>query len=212
MTDELNTNEEVVKNEDGYQAKNRDLLTKLAKANADKLALENQLEDAKAETGTELVKAQRAQQRAESELARITGLYEAQGKQFKGVVLSNEIDKAMDAANVLPHMRAPLHAMYMSQVEWDTETGTGAINGKSVSEAVSAALKSKDAAHYVAAPETGGAGAEGNTSTKSTDKWGDLSNVKRENDNLGEWTKYAMANKEEANAKARANNRPDLEV
>lgn len=212
MTDELNTNEEVVINEDAYAAKNRDLVARLNKANADKLALENQLADSQAETGTELAKAQRAQQRAETELARITGLYEEQGKQFKGVVLANQIDKAMDAANVLPHMRVPLAALYMSQVEWDSESGTGTINGKPVDAAVKAQLSSKEAAHYVAAPETGGAGAEGNTSTKATDKWADLSKVSAENGNVTEYISEAVKDRDAFNARATAAGRTDLLV
>lgn len=215
MSDDKDTNEEVVLNETGYKAKNAELLNKLAKANKDKDALEKRLEaleDAAEEakgTSTELTKAQKAQLKAETELARVNALLEAQGTRLRSVVLANEIDKAMDANNVLPHMREPLRALFMRDVEWDAEEQTGSISGKAVADHLSSYFKSKSAAHYVAAPETGGAGAEGNTTAKAASSaatlFPDLANV-----NLGEWGKYASANREEANAYAISKGHPEL--
>ena len=139
----------------------------VAERNARK-ALEEEIEDAKAEqsgASAELTKAQRALKKAEDELARVNRLYEEQGGKLRGVVLANEIDKAMDASKVLPHMREPMRALFMSQVEWDAESGTGSIQGSAVSDHINSYFKAKGAAHFVAAPETSGVGAEGNTKT-----------------------------------------------
>lgn len=219
MSDDNNTNEEVVENTDaGLKAKNKELLNKLAKANKDRenlearlAALEDAAEEAKG-TSTELSKAQKAQKAAETELARITALYEAQGGKLKSAVLYNEIDKAMDEAKVLPHMRKPMRALFLSEVEWDAEEGQGSIGGKSVSEHVSSYFKSKAAAHYVAAPVTGGADAEGNTNTQTADKWSDLSKVGAEHGNLTDYLREAVKNRDVFNARATEQGRTDLLV
>ena len=217
MSDDKNTNEEVVNNDTGLKAKNTELLTKLAKANKDRETLEARLEaleDAAEEakgTSTELTKAQKAQAKAETELSRVNALLESQGTRLRSVVLANEVDKAMDANNVLPHMREPLRALFMSEIEWDAEELSGAIAGKPVADHLSGYFKSQNAAHYVAAPETGGAGAEGNKTalpaSSAATLFPDLNAV-----NLGEWSNFQNANREEANAYAISKGRADLAV
>lgn len=219
MSDEKNTNEEVVDNsEAGLKAKNKDLLNKLTKANKDKDALEQRLEaleDAAEEakgTSTELSKAQRALDKAEKELARVNGLYEERGKQLRTTIIQNEINAAFDEANVLPQMKKPLMALYMNEVEWDAETGEGTYNGDRIKQGVAKVLKNKENAVYIAAPDTGGDDAHGNTQTKSTDKWSDLSKVSLQSGNLSAYIDDALKDREAYNARAVAANRPDLVV
>lgn len=193
------------------RANNKKLTDQVVAERKAKQALEDAIEDAKAAKGDELTQAQRSLKKAQDELDRVNGLYEAQGKQLRTTIIQNEINAAFDEANVLPQMKKPLMALYMSEVEWDAETGEGTYNGAPIKQGVSKVLKSKESAVYIAAPETGGAGAEGNTKSSgagtAASLFPDLSNV-----NLGEWGKYQDANKEEANAYATSKNRPDLVV
>ena len=191
---------------------NKKLTDQLVQERKAKKLLEDQIEDAKAARGDELTKAQRAQQKAEAALAELTQSYSGLESKLRTVTLLNEINNTMDAAGVLPHMKEPLRAMYLAQVEWDSESASGSINGTAVSQHITKHLKGKEGAHYIAAPETGGAGAEGNTQTRTGDKWSDLSKVNAQAGNLTEYVNDALKDPEAFNSRAREQNREDLLV
>lgn len=167
---------------------------KLAKDLEDeKAAREAAAEEAERQAGNIAALEKRIADKFQKQIDQLTAERTALDNDLRTIRVDNEISKTLDAQNVLPHMKAPLTALYKTMAQY--ENGEAAIEGKPLGEYISAHLQGDDGAHYRAASSNSGSSASGNTATTAKD-----GTFTRENFNLTKFSEVAKTDPAKANA------------
>lgn len=119
------------------------------------------IEDAKAQTGTELDKALNDIKKLTKQVTDLTGERDRFATDLRTVRVDNEIKTAIAAGKVMPEFAELVEAHLLRRVQ-DTD-GTFTIDGKSITDATKAYLRTPTGMKTVLAPESTGSGSTGNS-------------------------------------------------
>lgn len=152
------------------RAKNKELLSEKQKEKAKVQALADEKDEAEAraaESGgnVDALKAAHAK-----ELAKLQAKLDASDGDLRTIRVDNEISNALASGNVRQELSEGFTAILKSRVQYDG--GVATIDGKPIADFASEYLGSDVGSHYRRASDNSGAGANGNTSTKTSDLTG----------------------------------------
>lgn len=179
----------------------REALSRAEKAEQD---AEEAAENAKAETGTELEKAERLIKKLEKELETAKNAKEAAETDLRTIRVDNEISKALDEGNVLPHMKPVLASHYKLMAKY--EDGQGNIEGNPIADYIKTHLASDEGANYRKASENTGGNANDSTKTVTMQK------LSKRPETQAEWDYLDSLPDAERNALCDAIGEPSLKV
>ena len=204
MSETTDTNEDVT----GLKNKNADLIrqNKEYRERAERAEREKDeaAEDAANQNSTELEKMQKRAEKAEREAKAANERAEDNAKSLRDYKATNAITAALTSANVDNSHIAILTKALRADVEFD-DAGEPLIGGKSI-DAYTKSYFAKEGATYVRAADHNGGGASGSEGSKS----GQWSKPPETPDELHNWMKYTITNKDDAIALSNTWQRADL--
>lgn len=179
------------------QSKNTEIIGKLKSAQDEaedaRSERDEKAEEAERKSGDIAALEKRLTDKYEKQISKLQSDLEARDTDLRTIRVDNEISRVLDEQNVLSHMKGPLSAMYKAMAQY--ENGEATIEGAALSEHIATHLSGDDGAHYRAASQNSGGNANGNTSTKVTDK-----EFTKENFNLTKFSELAKSDPAKANA------------
>lgn len=118
------------------------------------------IEDAKAQTGTELDKALNEIKKLQKQVTDLTGERDTFASDLKTMRVDNEVKSAIAAANIRPELVPAVEALLLRNAKY--EDGQATIDGKSICDHAKRFFTSKEGSYFVRAPESSGSASTGN--------------------------------------------------